>query len=237
MAPSPNGGRFDERRTRYRRGRPSAIRFITSASDPFAFSDRKSFTRQRQRSHPMPGCGKDGVADCRRQWRQRRFTHARRRVVALDEVHIDLRGIGNAQHGVAIEVRFLDAAILDRQLKAHCRAQSVDDRAFALVLRAAEVDHRADVAGDHDTMHGDLLFCIDADVGDFREVTRMAEMEGEPERASLSQRLAPAGLFSGELQHARRPAGVERVRIVGRQPARLAHQLQQELQVISLCRT
>ena len=51
-------------------------------------------------------------------------------------------------------------------------AEAVDHGAFALVVGAAHVDDGADVAGDHHAMQADALVRIDADLGDFGEVTR-----------------------------------------------------------------
>ena len=81
----------------------------------------------------------------------------------------------HAQDGVLVEVGLLDAAVLDGDLQAQHGAEAVDDRALALILRAAHVDDRADVAGDHHAMQAMRLFCIDADFGHFGEMAGVAE--------------------------------------------------------------
>src|SRR6185436_10417978 len=75
-------------------------------------SDFEPFAAQRQRADAMPRSSEDRVADGWRDRRQRRLADARRRVLALDEMDVDHGCVRNAQQRIAIEVRFLDAAVL-----------------------------------------------------------------------------------------------------------------------------
>ena len=85
-------------------------------------------------------------------------------------------------------------------------------------------------------VHRELAIRIDADFGDFGEVAGVTEMEREAQAATLRQLLAPAGFLRCELDDRRGATGVQRELVVRLQPARLAHEVEQELQVIALRR-
>ena len=88
---------------------------------------------------------------------------------------------------VAVEVPLLDASALEGDLEAHQRRQRIDDRALRLVLGAAHVDDRADVARHRDLVHGELAVAVDADLGHLREMPGVTEVEREPEPATRGQ--------------------------------------------------
>ena len=123
----------------------------------------------------------------------------------------------------------LDAAVLHRDLEAQHRAVAVDDAAFALIVGPAHVDDRPDVARDHHAMQPDALVRIHADLGDFGEMTGMAEVEREAQPMSRRAASAPAGFLGDEPDDVGGPAGVESTR----QQARLAHHFEQEVAVIA----
>ena len=149
--------------------------------------------RQRQRAHAMAGRGEDRVADRRRDRRQRRLADAGRRVVALDEVHVDLRRVRDAQQRIAVEVRLLDAAVLDRDLQSQRRAEAVDRPSLRTWFSAPLMLTIGPMSPATVTRCSvELAIRVDADLGDFGEVAGMTEVEREPEPATLRQRSCPS---------------------------------------------
>jgi sensor domain CHASE-containing protein len=101
---------------------------------------------------------------------------------------------------------------------------------------SAQVHDRTDVAGDSDPVQRELAIRVDADFRHLREMAGVTEVEREPEPAALWQLLAPACFLGRQLEHSRGAPGVQRKLVALLQPARLAHDLEQELQVIAIRR-
>ena len=76
-----------------------------------------------------------------------------------------------------MEIALLDAAVLNGQCQAQHGAHAVDDRPFALILRPAQVEDRADIPGHRDPVHRELSPGIHAHLGHMGEMTGMAEVE------------------------------------------------------------
>src|ERR1700691_5594201 len=81
----------------------------------------------RQRTDALAGGGEDRVAQSRRKRRYRRLTDAAPEIAARHNHGLDPWRVGHAQHLVVVEVRLLDAAVLDGDLASKRRAQSKND--------------------------------------------------------------------------------------------------------------
>src|SRR5215831_2133603 len=132
-----------------------------------------------------------------------------------------------------MEVVLLYAALLDADFKAEHRAVAVDDRTLNLVLRAAHIDDRTDVAGNDDFVEREFLVFVYADLGHFREVTGMAVVERQAQAATRRKFLSPSALFRGELNDRRHAACVERAFVLWVDETRIAHEFKQHFEVIA----
>src|ERR1019366_3914570 len=109
------------------------------------------------------------------------------------------------------------------------------DRTQHLVFGPAEVDQRAEIAGDGNAMHRDFLVSRDTDFRNLGDMPGVTEMEREPEGPALREFAPPPGLGGGEVDHADCPTGVERGSRWRREPARLAEDVEQKVSMVAVC--
>ena len=96
---------------------------------------------KRECSDALSGGRENGVAQGRRQGRYRHFAHTRGPVRAVDDVNIDMaRAFVHAHHPVAVEIRLLDSAVLDRDFLMQRRRQGVVYAALHLRAHAFGID-------------------------------------------------------------------------------------------------
>ncbi len=114
---------------------------------------------ERQGAKPLASSGKDGVAHRRQCRRQRRLTQARRCVVSLAPIHLNLRRLSHAHQRVVMEVGLLDLAIHQRDLLPHV-AHSLDDATEGNVLGRSRVDDlAANISCSPDLVHCHPVLC------------------------------------------------------------------------------
>ena len=99
-----------------------------------------SLPRDRQMSEPVTGCGKDGVADRRQDWRQRRFAKPSRGIGRLQVVNLDWRSLGELYEPMIVEVRLNDAPPGKRDLLKHL-THAIDDRSLGQILDRPGIDN------------------------------------------------------------------------------------------------
>src|SRR5205085_3725095 len=107
----------------------------------------------RQLADALAGGGEDGTGDRGREGRQARLADTARRFRALHDVHLDLRHLIDAQHLIVVEVRLLDAPVLEGHLAVERGSQAVDDRALDLALDNLRVDGLPAIDRSNDAMH------------------------------------------------------------------------------------
>src|SRR4051794_29366163 len=156
-------------------GRETGVRH-QGCLTPLRALDRVALRAERQRANALAARRENRVRDRGRGRRERGLAATGGRIVRLEEVHLDLGRLVDADERILVEVALLRAALLERDPEAHRRAQAVDHRALALVLGAAHVDHGADVGRDPDLVDLDLL-ALDTHVRDLGKVSRVAEVE------------------------------------------------------------
>ena len=87
----------------------------------------------------------DRVAQRRRTGRAAGFADAARVLAALDDMHVDVRHLVDAQHAVIVEVGLLHAALLDRDLAVQRGGQAEDQPALQLRDDGIGIDRDAGV--------------------------------------------------------------------------------------------
>src|SRR5215469_4344463 len=71
---------------------------------------------QRERADALAGCSKDRVAERRRHERWRRLANAAPESAARHDNALDFRRLGKTHHRIVVEVRLLDAPVLNSDL-------------------------------------------------------------------------------------------------------------------------
>src|SRR5437867_13371129 len=110
---------------------------------------------QRERTNTLAGSCEIRVQHRRWCHTDRRLAHAAPEPAGRHDDRLDLRHLRDPHRIVAVEVRLLDAAVLDRALLHEYRGQPVDERPGDLPLDLRRVDgipgiRRADDAPDLD---------------------------------------------------------------------------------------
>src|SRR5438445_1331040 len=156
----------------------------------------------RRLADALAGGREDRVRHRGRDRRRARLADSAGGFRARHDVHLDLGHFAHAQHAVVVEVRLLDAAVLERDLAIQGGGEPVRDRTLDLALDDVGVHRHAAVHRGHDAVH--LRRSVRAD-RDLRDLSAKAA-EGLHHRDSAvnagGERLAPAGFFGGELERA-----------------------------------
>ena len=112
---------------------------------------------ERQRTNPLPGRGKDGIGDCRRQGRGSRLTDAapfRRISIARARVDdLDARHFIHSQGAIVVEIGLLNLTLLHRDLAMQRGCQPVRHRAFHLCFHNTRVHQIAGVDGAYNAVN------------------------------------------------------------------------------------
>src|SRR5262245_30265531 len=125
-----------------------------------------------------------------------------RRLPAFHEVDIDLRHLVDAQHAIVVEIRLLNAALVQRDFAIQCGRQTENHAALDLRDDRVRINDEAAIHSERHLAYVDLAvgvhLCLN-DGGDRRIEGRLhADAPADAQR----QRLAPVGLFRYEVQHA-----------------------------------
>ena len=119
----------------------SDLRRMAAAHRPLGLRVSQIMVLQRQRADALAGCREDRITQRRRDDRnrgladpapgRRRWARSRSRSSAS----------GQPQHRIVVEIRLLDAAVLDGDLAVEGGGEREDGRAFDLHLDRQRVDH------------------------------------------------------------------------------------------------
>ena len=115
-----------------------------------------------------------GLDDWRRR-RDRWLAETGRAVVALDEVHLDVGRLVDAQQRIVVEVTLLRRAVRKRDLEL-CGAQCVHHGPFDLVFCTTEIQDRSNVDAGVDLLHLDVR-TVGNDLRDMRDEATMIKMK------------------------------------------------------------
>ena len=162
----------------------------------------------RQLAQPHARRRIDSVEHGGRQRRRAGLADAAGLLAALDDLDLDRRSLVDAQHAVVVEVRLLDAAVLERDLAPQRRGDAEDDAALHLRHDGIGIDGDAGVDDADDAVDVHLADVGDRDLGDLRHVASERVVHAYAAAASVAQRLAPAGNFRRAVQD------VQRARII-----------------------
>src|SRR5262245_53299650 len=174
---------------------------------------------QRERSDALASRREDciehrrcGDADCR-------LANATPKASGWHDDALDLRHLRDAHGIVAIEVRLLDATILDRALLIEQGRKAVDEGACDLPFDLGWVDRMTRVGGGDDAMDLDGALVAHRDLRARCHVAAIAHVLGDPTEDPLRRRVVPPRLFSDCIEH-------------GAMLGMIGHQLAAELQRI-----
>src|SRR5262245_39007499 len=117
-------------------------------------------------------------------------------------MHLDWRYLIDAQDPIVMEVRLLDAAILDRDLAIECTGETEDDAALHLCADDVGVHCDATIDDAPNMRRLDRSLVVYGDLHDLCD--EAAESSAQCDAAALTRRqlLAPSGLFGSHLQDA-----------------------------------
>src|SRR6267143_880792 len=156
----------------------------------------------RQLADALAGGREDRVRHGGRDRRRARFADSTGGFLARHDVHLDLRHFAHSQHPVVVEVRLLDAAVLERDLAVEGRGEAVHDGALDLAPDDIGVYRHAAVnRGDH-AVHLRRAVRAHRDLRDLRAPAAEGKHYGEAAVHASGQRLTPARFFRGELERA-----------------------------------
>src|SRR2546422_59400 len=156
----------------------------------------------RQLADALAGGREDRVRHGGRDRRRAWFADPTGGFLARHDVHLDLRHFAHAQHPVVVEVRLLDAAVLERDLAVEGRGKAVHDGALNLAPDDIGVYRHAAVhRGDH-AVHLRRAVRAHRDLRDLRAPAAEGKHYGDAAVNAGGQRLTPARFFRGELERA-----------------------------------
>src|SRR5512144_195492 len=112
---------------------------------------------QRQRAQPLARRRRDRVRERRRERRDAGLADAGRLFRRRHDVHVDPRHLRDPQHGVIVEVRLLDGAVLQRDAAVERGGERVADAAFHLRAHVVGIDRDAAFDGADDAIDAELL--------------------------------------------------------------------------------
>src|SRR5713226_2402293 len=124
----------------------------------------------RQLADALTGGGEDGIGHRGRGTGNARLADPARLLCAGHDMHLDLRRLVDAQHGIVMKIALLHAAIGKREFAIERRRQPEDHRALHLRFDDVGVDRPAAVHGAYHAMHANLAAAVDRHFGDLRNV-------------------------------------------------------------------
>src|SRR4029077_12363339 len=152
----------------------------------------------------LAGGRKDGVADGGGGRRNSGFAAASGRLGAGHDVHVDGgRGIAQAEDFVVVEVTLVDAAVRDGDFTLESLRQAEVHGALHLGFDPERVDGQAAIDGADDAVHSNgSSGGVAGDLDNLGDEAAPAETNADAARGASRKRLAPAGLFRGQLDDA-----------------------------------
>src|SRR5262249_56481510 len=153
-----------------------------------------------QGADAFAGGGEDRVAQRWRKRRDRRFARAAPEIAARRQQGLDLGRVGNTQHFITVEVRLLDAAVLDGDFADQRRGQRVNDGALGLHLDRQRIDHMAAIERRDDAMHANFA-ALDRRFHYLRADTAARLGHGDAAPYALRQRAEPIGFFRRRIEY------------------------------------
>src|SRR5439155_18141005 len=147
-----------------------------------SFAFRSELIRDRQLPDSFPRGGEDRVRDRRRDRRYARLAYPAQRPVEVgtDQMHANVaRCDVHARHLVIVEIAFVDAAVLERDLRQERVARAHHASTFDLRADTFRIDLRAAVERHVDLRNSDLTLFIHRDLHDCGNVRHEAVVRGD----------------------------------------------------------
>src|SRR5262249_39693621 len=138
-------------------------------------------------------CGKDCIADRRRDRRDAGLAHPARWRTALDDVDMSFGGDVGTSDQVVAKITLLDAPLLDADVAVERIADAHDHGALELRAHAIWIDDEAAIDPDIHSWNGELPVGANGDLHDRR---RVAEETAVDSNAASMPRRQPAAPFA-----------------------------------------
>src|SRR5262245_41146399 len=159
---------------------------------------------ERHCTHPRARGRKHGVGDRGRGSGRAELADAAPFLAARErEVDLDLRGVGQPNNLIAVEIALFDLGVLDRDLAIQGGGKSVHHPALNLRFDDAGIDHVAAIDGGDNAVDLDLAFLADGDLGDLADYRAIALVDCYAAPASLAQRFTPVAFLGDGVEHAK----------------------------------
>src|SRR6267143_2179731 len=161
---------------------------------------------ERHRTDALAGRLVERVQHRRRGDADRRLADAApHRSAGRHQDGFHFRHLRDAHRVVLVEIRLLDAPVLDRALLHEERRQAIHEGARDLALDLRRVHRVARVGGGDDTVHLDLVAVLDRDLAGRSDEAVEAMQVRKAAIDAAGRGLAPADLLSDRVQHAEVP--------------------------------
>src|SRR5262245_20356575 len=155
---------------------------------------------QWERSDALAGRREDCVEHCGCGDADRRLADATPEASRWHDDRLDLRHLRDAHRVVIIEVRLLDATVLDRALLVEQGGEAKDERASDLPLDLRRVDRMTWIGRAHDAVDFDGTIAADRNLSACRHVAAVTHMLSQPTEDALWRRLAPPRRFGDGIE-------------------------------------
>src|SRR5687768_2987968 len=124
--------------------------------------------------------------------------------MVLHDVHVDVRHLADAKHGIVVEVPLLHAALVDRDLAIQRRSEPGHDRAAHLRFHYPRMDYLPTVRGAGDLVHAHFAI-LDRHFRYLGDETPLVLHDRDPASASRRQWLSPTRPFGRDFEHVSEP--------------------------------
>src|SRR5215813_14300491 len=108
---------------------------------------------QRERADALAGCSKNRVAERRGHERWRRLANAAPEPAARHDNALNFRRLGKTHHRIVVEVRLLDAPVINGDLAKQGGGEAPHDAAFHLLGDGERIDGIARIQRKDDTTY------------------------------------------------------------------------------------
>src|SRR5260370_26863707 len=137
---------------------PSGIERRPTRPPRSVSSERNVLIAQRHRTDTLARCREVGVEHGRRRDADGRLADAPPKTAARHDDRFHLRHLGNPHRIVVVEIRLLDAAVLDGASAIEQPGQAIDERAGDLALDLRGIDDIDRIGASNYTMSHDIFY-------------------------------------------------------------------------------
>src|SRR6185369_17433883 len=155
----------------------------------------------RKIPHALAAGCKNGIGQRGRRRRQADLARTGRVALTVDDCNFDVRGIGDAQQRVVVEVALHHLTFLDGDLQVARGADAVDRSAHHLRFEAQAVDRPADIDCTYATFDSIAAVAGHAHFHRVRGIAAESEMPGDAEAPTSRHTATPTDALRGQAQH------------------------------------